>query len=381
MVARGAGGAAPSTGSGGGSGSGSGGAGGETPTAPDAGSNGGAAGAAEAARPGGGGVDPVQPATPAPTTLADHKFSKAIKMDTTASGANLAAAVTKYPVAVLLNAENFDFAQAKDQGEDIRFSKMDGALLPYNIETWDKAGKTAAIWVLVDEVKGNDNTQSFLMHWGNPAAGSASNPKAVFSMTDGFMGVFHLNEEGSETAGGYRDSSSYEVHGTGVKLAPGSRVDGRVGKATKLANSKAAWMGQWVKVDGPKVEQMYNASDKPVTVSIWAKAASFPGHSTIGGYETIFSKGDTSWTMQRFSLRNVWEACTKGPGNVTWHNCAVSKAQIATDKWIHFMLVITPANLTLYIDGVRDAQHRQRQTHQHPPVRHRAADPGAGGQT
>ena len=35
-------------------------------------------------------------------------------------------------------------------------------------------------------MKGNDNAQSFVMHWGNPAAGSASSPKAVFSIADGF---------------------------------------------------------------------------------------------------------------------------------------------------------------------------------------------------
>ncbi len=334
-----------------GSGGGEGGAAGGASGQPDAGP-----GTPPAAGAGGGSApDPEQPATPAATDLTKHKHSKIIKLDTTTAGAGVMGAVTKYPVAVILNAQNFDFAQAKDKGEDIRFSKMDGALLPYNVESWDKDAKTASIWVKLDEVKGNDNAQSFVMHWGNPEAGSASNPKAVFDVADGFMGVWHLNEEGNEMPGGYRDSSGYEAHGTGVKLAPGSRVDGRIGKGTRLANSKADWKGQWVRVDGPKVETAYNVSDKPITVSIWAKAASFPGHSTIGGYETVFSKGDTSWTFQRFSLRNVWEACTKGPGNVTWHNCAISKANIATEKWFHFMLVITPANLTLYINGVREA--------------------------
>jgi hypothetical protein len=115
------------------------------------------------------------------------------------------------------------------------------------------------------------------------------------------------------------------------------------------------YMGQWVRVDGPKVEEVYNATTYPITVSIWANAASFPGHSTIGGYETIFSKGDTSWTLQRFSLNRTFEACTKGPGNVTWHNCAITKAQTATNTWFHFVLVITPTNLTLYVNGARDA--------------------------
>ena len=35
----------------------------------------------------------MQPTTPAETNLALHKFSKVIKMDTTAAGANVAAAI------------------------------------------------------------------------------------------------------------------------------------------------------------------------------------------------------------------------------------------------------------------------------------------------
>ncbi len=359
------------SGSGGQTGGGTGGSEPSNPATPDAGGPASdASGPSNPANPTppGGSTDPVQPATPAPTNIAQHKYSKVIKMDTTAAGAGVMASVTKYPVAVVLNAQNFDFSQAKASGEDIRFTKMDGTtLLPFNIEAWDKAAQTAAIWVKLDEVKGNDNAQSFLMHWGNPEAGSASDPKTVFSMGDGFIGVFHLNEDGNEMPGGYRDSSSYEAHGTGVKLTPGSRVDARIGKGTRLTNSKASYLGQWVRVDGPKVEEMYNAATRSISVSIWAKAATFPGHSTIGGYETVFSKGDTSWTMQRFSLNRTWEACTKGPGNVTWHNCAVSKAQIATDQWFHFMVVITPTNLTLYINGVRDSgTSNGKRTSPHP---------------
>ena len=57
--------------------------------------------------------------------------------------------MTNYPVAVILNAMNFDFAQAKPLGEDIRFGKADGTPLPYSIELWDAAAKAAAIWVKV----------------------------------------------------------------------------------------------------------------------------------------------------------------------------------------------------------------------------------------
>jgi hypothetical protein len=230
---------------------------------------------------------------------------------------------------------------------------MDGALLPYNVESWDKAAGTAMVWVKVDEVKGNDNAQSFVMHWGNPAAGSASDPKSVFGMADGFIGVYHLNEEGNADPGGYKDSSGHQAHMTGVMLAPGSRVDGRLGKATLLTNSKADYKKQWIRLDGEK-NAMFNAVGHAITASIWTKVNSFGGRSKYGSYETVFSKGDTSWTMQRVGS-NDWEACTKGPGTVTWHNCAIIKGAVVTGQWLHFVLVLTDGGLSAYLNGERRA--------------------------
>src|SRR5262245_26398091 len=83
---------------------------------PDAGMGGmGTGGAGEdAGMSGTGGAG--DPGTPGPTDLTKHKYSKVIKLDTTAAGANVMGDVAKYPVAVQLNANNFDFTQAKAAG-------------------------------------------------------------------------------------------------------------------------------------------------------------------------------------------------------------------------------------------------------------------------
>ena len=101
--------------------------------------------------------------------------SKTIKLDTTAAGANVMGDVANYPVAIVLNAMNFDFSQAKAKGEDIRFSGADGAALPYAIESWDPAAKLAALWVKVN-VKGGAVTM-IKMSWADPAASDASDTK------------------------------------------------------------------------------------------------------------------------------------------------------------------------------------------------------------
>src|SRR4051794_28352999 len=98
--------------------------------------------------------------------FAQWRYYKVIKLDTTASGANVEGDVARFPVPVVLAANSFDFKQAASGGADVRFSLTpDGDPLPYSIETWDKGG--AVLWVKLPVVKGNDKTQSFVMHWGN----------------------------------------------------------------------------------------------------------------------------------------------------------------------------------------------------------------------
>jgi hypothetical protein len=333
----GTGGAGETGGSGGGNTGGSGGSTG------GAGGMGGMTGTGGAGTGGAGGAP-----MPGPTDLTKFKYSKAVKLDTTAAGAGVMGNVDGFPVALVLNAMNFDFSQAKDGGADVRFAKADGSLLPYAIESWDKAGQAAVVWVKVN-VMGNNAAQSFNMHWGSPDATDASTSKAVFD--NGFVGVWHLNEEGSSEPDGYKDASPNEAHATGVMMAPGSRVDGRVGKGTWLQNSAAMPKDQWIKVDSAKRES-FNTGAKPITVSVWVLAKSFPNRSTIGGYETVISKGDTSWTFQRRGTNNDWESCTRVPA---YHSCAISKTKTALNTWFHVTIVFANPTQTLYFNGARDA--------------------------
>jgi len=47
--------------------------------------------------------------------------------------------LTDFPLLVSLNASNFDFAKAKPDGTDLRFTTPTGTLLSYEIEKWDPA--------------------------------------------------------------------------------------------------------------------------------------------------------------------------------------------------------------------------------------------------
>jgi Concanavalin A-like lectin/glucanases superfamily/Domain of unknown function (DUF2341) len=319
-------------GSGGAGGDSSAGSGGST-TPPDAGSDG-----TES-------LPPPEMGEVGPPGFPGWKFSRAIKMDTTPTGAGITSTVANYPVAVILKEGNFDFSQAHVQGIDIRFGKSDGTPLPYAIERYDSAAKAAVFWVKVPEVKGNDNTQSFNMYWGNPAAKHAGDTTKVFTAADGFLGVYHLDEDGNNNPGGYKDSSDDPVNGTGVAMEPGSSVDARIGKGTLLQNSRTTFKGQWIKVDDPKALTGFSATDHPITASIWVYANSYPGHSRIGNYETPFCKGDRSWTIQR-DYQGRWESCTKAPSD----SCAIGPAAVAK-AWVHLAITQTKSRLTFFLNG------------------------------
>lgn len=292
--------------------------------------------------------------------FAKWRYYRAIILDTSASGANVTGDVQNYPVAVALDARNFDFSQAKNDGADIRFSiEKDGKSLPYHIEHWDRAKQSALIWVKVGTVRGNNATQSIFMHWGNTEAADASDAKLVFDTKEGFVGVWHFNEEGNTAAGGYKDATANAADGTGINLKPATRPDGRLGNALELNYADK----QWVKIDDAK-RKLFDLTTR-VTFSIWAKAKTYSNQgnkeqNALPGYETMMAKGDNSWRLQKFGIRSwhkppadLVEICVEKPprGDL----CVVGKTDMVTGKWFHFVGVHDYPKAKLYVNGVLEA--------------------------
>ena len=233
-----------------------------------------------------------------------------------------------------------------------------GKALPHAIELWDGESGFAAIWVLLDVIKGNSRDQSIVMRWGHPGAPDISDSKTVFKRANGFVGVWHLGEDGNIEPGGYKDSSDHEAHGTGVGMMPGSRVDARIGKGTHLDNPAGQDTARWIRVTGEKASQ-FNPGP-PITVSIWALGYSYP----IRSYETMIAKGDTSWTLQRVQYGpgggaqkiagQGYQTCVRTPA---YHLCAYNFAgqALVTKEWLHFMVVFEEPGMKLYINGELNA--------------------------
>jgi hypothetical protein len=331
----GSGGQGQTPGTGGGAPSGSGGqpgSGGGGPT----GSGGGGASDGPAGETGGGGSG-GSGGSPSAGTQA-----KMIKLDTTATGANVTGDVPKYPVAVILTAANFDFATAKPKGEDLRFATAEGAALPHAIDQWDAVAKTAAIWVKVD-VKGN-STQTIKMTWGDPSAADGSKPEVVFDTKEGFTGVWHLGEAPGTTADGYKDATTNAAHGTGVALTDTSSGEGRIGKAVLLENAKRQWVGI-----GLEKSKLYDKPEK-MTYSLWAYAKT---HTV--SYQCHFSKGEKGFRLHYFGNSTIVETCLEHP---TMNDlCPVKNngAKVVPGQWFHLTGVHDFPKHGIYVNGVLDA--------------------------
>ena len=291
-------------------------------------------------------------------SAAAWRYTRTITIDTTAAGANVPEDVANYPLALLLDKRRFDFSQARADGADVRFFDARGRALPHAIELWDRESGSAAVWVLLDVVKGKSRDQSIEMRWGQPGASDVSDSKAVFTRAGGFVGAWHLGEDGNTSPDGYQDASEHGAHGTGVGLLPGSRVDARIGKGTHLDNPAGQETARWIRVSGDKTRQFNPAT--PITVSIWALGYSYP----IRSYETMIAKGDTSWTLQRVAYGpgggaqkiagQGYQSCVRTPA---YHLCAYdfAKQALVTKTWLHFMLVLEEPGMRLYINGEPNA--------------------------
>jgi hypothetical protein len=291
----------------------------------------------------------VQPLDTASIAYPGLVYYKKLVLNTSANGANVPGKVTDFPVLVRLTATNFDFSQARGDGADIRFTKQNGTPLSYEIEQWEPARRTAAIWVRVDTIYGNNGTQAIFMRWGLPPADSTrstptsdvpsfSNGAAVFDTASGFQGVWHLKENGTDTIGGYQDATINGNHGTGRNMTPGTVMGGRIGNAQAFNGADAS------------IEVPYSSALNPdkFTVSCWAL---YDKTSADTLYRSpVASRSDNFTGFLLYAGNNYWEGWA-GTGT-GWGGKQVPGPAIAANVWTALTIVYDGKTLKLFTDGM-----------------------------
>ena len=250
---------------------------------------------------------------------------KTISINTTPSGADIATPQLHYPTLVRLGVADSDvFISGKAGGADIRFAKLDGTPLQYQIDQWNATGRTAAIWVLLDTVKPNDTT-TFKMYWGNAAAIDESNSGAVFDTANGFAGVYHLTN--------FSDATNNGFNGTSDGTTDTAGVIGRAGLFDGVA-------GDSISIPG--------LMGKPaaLTLSAWEQSTYFPPNGNPSGGDILTIGDDAAMRADSASL-----LCFYYNGSL-WNH--LYGTDVFNQGWVYVSFTCDPSNSSqiAYVNGV-----------------------------
>ncbi len=173
------------------------------------------------------------------------------KINVNAQGAGVTGEVARAPVLVRLHTGNFDFADVKKDGSDLRFVAGDDRTpLAFHIEKWAPDEQQALVWVDVSGLKPGA-AQAIYAYYGNEKATGGQNVAGTFGSD--YRLVWHF-----DAAGAPRDATANGLNGAGGE---GRNARGLIGSSLSLDG------GAGVSVPA----QAFTGG--PVSISFWVKPA------------------------------------------------------------------------------------------------------------
>lgn len=242
---------------------------------------------------------------------------------TTPEGADLPAGmvVEEFPLLVRLHRDGFDFSRT-----DVHFTDAAGKPLAHQIDEWDAAGGSAAIWVRIPRIEGNAR-QTIRMHWGDPAGAVKNGGKAVFDASNGYLSVWHLGETVADVVGTLESKDS----GTTVSA-------GRIGKARTFPGGKGVFCGEDI--------AGYPAGDEAHSTEAWFRAT-VPNVTLIGWGNEPGGRG----TKVRMQLRSPPHLHIDSN-----FSDVKGKSRLPLGEWVHVMHTHRSGESRVYINGQLDGE-------------------------
>jgi biopolymer transport protein ExbB len=162
----------------------------------------------------------------------EWSYRKQITLDTSGKGANIAQPGGRAALLIRLHSGNFQFADAMENGDDIRFIAADDKTpLPFHIESFDPLLGVATIWVDVSELPAGA-TRDIWLYYGNPKATPAADSKATFDAD--YALVYHFADAAGTAP---KDATAYGNNATTLPGAPDQNAI--VGKGARFAGTGA----------------------------------------------------------------------------------------------------------------------------------------------
>jgi len=255
----------------------------------------------------------------------EWSLRKKIMIDTSPAGAGITDPIGATPVLVRLHVGNFRFAQAKQDGSDLRFvSGDDKTPLKYHIEKYDSLLGEALVWVSMPDLQAGSKADIWL-YYGNQKATAASDPKATYNSETAL--VYHFAERGTPA----QDSSVWANNAQGA----GQPAEGSL-------------IGNGLRLDGvtsvtiPASASLDIAQDGALTWTAWIKPANLQRNAVIysrreGGNGLVIGMDD-GMPFVEVSVNGATQRSSAG-------------APVAPGGWHHLAVVATPGLVTVYLDG------------------------------
>lgn len=249
---------------------------------------------------------------------------KQITIDPGAAGTSIEDPVGTVPLLLRLHDGNFTFAEAKDDGSDIRFvAGDDKTLLPHHIERYDSLLDEAFVWVKVPNVKANTKITIWL-YYGNGKAPRAEDAKGTYDANTTL--IYHW----SETNAAPRDSTSY---GNNAEKSAISTAGSLIGPGARLEPATS--------ISIPNSDSLTWREGAAFTWSVWVKL----GPASSGA---LLSRSENGAGVVLAIEDNTPYLQVAGQQ-------ARSTARLDANGWHHLAAVANGGEATLYVDGAKAA--------------------------
>lgn len=272
-----------------------------------------------------------------------------VEVNTTATGAAVDQASGRTRVLVRLHAGNFNFADAKQDGSDVRFVAGDDKTpLKYHFEKYDGlVDQVALAWVDLPALDAN-TTAPIYAYFGNPDAGAGVDAKGSYDADT--VAVFHFTNQSmigqDSTAYGNNASMPLALADSTI-IGSGLRLDGHAPVVVPASVSLNFPAGQALTV---------SAWIKPASANASGVVLSLPGALTLllengtlvaeaaGGARTAQA---TPTKDASSSDKDASTPVTSSAGGAS----PVPAVQLAKDAWTHIAVRVDGKSMAVFVNG------------------------------
>ncbi len=253
----------------------------------------------------------------------DWAFRKQLTVDASPTGLNITGPVGRMPVLVRLHSGNFQFADAQENGADIRIIAADDKTpLTYHIENFDALLGVATLWVDIPKLNGGEKIQIWL-YYGNKKAPPAVESAKTFDADQTL--VFHYDDVPTAPAA---DKTAY--HNGAKNAVSGTDEGGIIGHSGKFNGTTGLTVATSISLATPAGGQF--------TFSTWAKP------DKLGQNAILYARGGLTIALVA-GVPTIAIAGGSGAGSVK------ATAAIVAGKWSHIAVTADGKSIKLYVNG------------------------------